>query len=70
MFSYQGVALFEGVRKIKGCGLVEESESMRMSFERSLSLSLSLSLPVDQDVALSYFSSTMCAAMFMSGLSP
>jgi hypothetical protein len=55
------------IRTIRRCGLVGGSASLEVGglsgFEgscqaQSLSLSLSLSLPIDQDIGLSYFSST------------
>ena len=35
MLSHQGAALFERIRRIRGCGLVGESVSLRVGFEVS-----------------------------------
>jgi hypothetical protein len=60
------VALFERIRRIRRCGLVGGSVSLRVGFEVSEAQAKPKeTLPVEQDVALNYFSSTMSATMFL-----
>lgn len=61
MPSHQEMTLFEKVRRIKKCGLVEENTSLGMCFEILKAHTPSpelLSLSVEQDTALSYCSSS------------
>jgi hypothetical protein len=57
------VELSDSIRRIR-CGFVEGGVSLKVGFEVSKAHTRPrprLTLPVDQDVALSYFSSTMPA---------
>ena len=67
MLSHKGVALFESIRRTRRCVLVRGSVLLGVDFEVSKahakpSVSLS-ACSSDQNITLSYCSSTMCAAM-------
>jgi hypothetical protein len=60
LLSHQGVALFKRIRRMRRCGLVGGSWSLRVDFEVSKAHArprLSFSPLTDQDVALNLFSS-------------
>lgn len=64
MLIYLGVELFEGIRRIRRCGLVRESVSLGAGFEVRIPWQVqSFPLSADQDAVLSYCSSAMSAAM-------
>ena len=65
MLSHQGVALFERLRRTGRCGLVGGSMSLGLDSEvvKYHTGLASLSLPMDQDVALYIFPSTMPAML-------
>jgi hypothetical protein len=58
MLSQELVALFDRIRRIRRCGLIGESMSLGVGF-KPMPNSAFLSWPADQDIALSYCSSTL-----------
>jgi hypothetical protein len=62
MLSHQRVALFEKIRRIRRHSLVGGNVSLGVGFEVSKAHAKPrVSLPLDENVALNYFSSTMSA---------
>lgn len=67
LLSHQLVALFKRIRRIRRCGLfgkcyrgIVEGRGQTVWFKMPITSSVFLSWPEDQDVALGYFSSTVC----------